>query len=78
MPLGGLVLGNRLRVPGSALERWDCGALKGPRSVVIRATSGHFGVHSAVLAFPVDLTASRVASTKPQGGVWNPGTHKLA
>ena len=78
VPLGGLVLGNHLRVPGSALERWDCGALKGPWSVVIRSTSGRFGVHSAVVTFPVDLTGSGVPSTKPQGGVWNPGTQKLA
>jgi len=78
VPLGGLVLGDHLRVPGSALERWDCEALKGPWSVVIRATGGHLGVHSAVVTFPVDLTGSGIPSTKPQGGVWNPGTRKLA
>jgi len=78
VPLGGLVLGDHLRVPGSALERWDCKALKGPWSVVIRATGGHLGVHSAVVTFPVDLTGSGVPSTKPQGGVWNPLAKKLA
>jgi hypothetical protein len=78
VPLGGLVLGDHLQVPGSALERWDCGALKGPWSVVIRATGGHFGFHSAVVTFPVDLTGSGVPSTKPPGGMWNPGTQKLA
>jgi len=75
--LGGLVLGNHLRVPGSALERWDCDALKGPWSLVIRARGGHFGVHSSVVTFPVDLVGSGVPSTKPDGGVWNPGTQKL-
>ena len=65
-------------MPGSALERWDFSALKGPWSVVIRATNGHLGGHSAVVTFPVDLTASGVPSTKPQGGVWNAGTLKLA
>jgi hypothetical protein len=77
VPLGGLVLGDHLRVPGSALERWDCKALKGPWSVVIRATGGHLGVRSAVVAFPVDLTGSGVRSARPQGGVWNPRLQKL-
>ena len=75
--LGGLVLGDHLRIPGSALERWDCDALNGPWSVVIRATGGHFGVHSAVVTFPVDLVGSGVPSTRPEGGVWNPGSQKL-
>ncbi len=76
VPLGGLVL-DPLRVPGSALERWDCDALNGPYSVVIRAAGGHFGVHSAVVTYPVELTGSGVPSTKPPDGVWNPGTQKL-
>jgi hypothetical protein len=75
--LGGLILGDHLRIPGSALERWDCDALNGPWSVVIRATGGHFGVHSAVVTFPVDLVGSGVPSTRPEGGVWNPGSQKL-
>lgn len=77
VPLGGLVLGDHLRVPGSALERWDCEAAKGPWSVVIRAEDGHLGVHSAVVTFPVDVTGSGVPSTKPQGGVWNSRLQKL-
>jgi len=76
--MGGLTLGDGLRVPGSALERWDCDAPpKGPWSVVIRATGGHFGVHSAVVTFPVDLVGAGVPSTRPHGGVWNPGAQKL-
>lgn len=76
--LGGLVLGDRRTVPGSAVERWDCDApRRGPWSVVIRGPGGHFGVHSAVVTFPVDLEGSGVPSTRPQNGVWNPGTQKL-
>jgi hypothetical protein len=78
VPLGGLVLGDHLRVPGSALERWDCDALKGPWSLVIRAADGHFGVHSAVVTFPVDPTGAGVLTTKPQGGAWSPGAQTLA
>jgi len=76
--MGGLVLSDRRHVPGSAVERWDCDApRRGPWSVVIRASGGHFGVHSAVATFPVDLEVSGVPSTRPQDGVWNPGTQKL-
>jgi hypothetical protein len=75
--LGGMLLGDLQRTPGSAVERWHCDALNGPWSVVIRATSGHFGVHSAVVTFPVARVGSGVPSTKPQGGIWNPGTRKL-
>ncbi len=76
--MGGLTLGDQLRVPSSALERWDCDAPpKGPWSVVIRATGGHLGVHSAVVTFPVELEGSGVPSTRPADGVWNPGSRKL-
>ena len=75
--LGGLTLGEDLQIRGSALERWDCDALKGPWSVVIRAADGHFGIQSAVVTFPIDPEGSGVPSTRPQGGVWNPGTQKL-
>lgn len=76
--MGGLVLGNRRTVPGSAVERWDCDAQRrGPWSVVIRGHDSRFGVHSAVVTFPVDLEGSGVPSTRPQNGVWNPGTQKL-
>ena len=77
MPLGGLVLGDHLRVPGSAMERWDCEALKGPWAIVIRAAGGHFGIHSAVVTFPADLAGAGVPSTKPPGGVWNTTTRML-
>jgi hypothetical protein len=76
--MGGLTLGDHLSVPGSALERWDCdGPPGGPWSVVIRAAGGHFGVHGAVVTFPVDLVGSGVPSTKPADGVWNPGAQTL-
>lgn len=76
--MGGLVLSDQRKVPRSAVERWDCDApRRGPWSVVIRASGGHFGVHSAVATFPVDLEGSGVPLTRPQDGVWNPGTQKL-
>jgi len=77
VPLGGLAIDDHLRVKGSALERWDCDALMGPWSVVIRADRGSFGVRSAVVTFPVDLVGSGVPSTRPPGGVWNPGAARL-
>jgi hypothetical protein len=69
--LGGLTLGDHLRVPGSALERWDCDAPKGPRSLVIRADGGHFGVHGAVVTFPADQVGSGTRVAKPLGGLWD-------
>ena len=75
--MGGLTLGDHLKVPGTALERWDCAAPpKGPWSVVIRATEGHFGVHGAVVTFPVDQIVGRTV-TRPQGGVWDAGRQRL-
>ncbi len=76
--MGGLVLGDRRKVPGSALERWDCDApRRGPWSLVITATGGHLGVRGAVVTFPVELVGSGVPSTRPADGVWNPGSRKL-
>ena len=75
-PLGGLALGDHPGAHGSPLERWDCGSLNGPWSVVIRAAGGHFAFHSAVVTFPV-LVVSGVPSTRPADGVWNPGAQKL-
>jgi len=77
MRLGGLALGDRRQVPKPTLERWDCTALKGPWSVVIRATNGHFGVHGAVVTFPVDHEGAGTAVTKPRGAVWNPAARLL-
>ena len=74
--MGGPTLGDHLKVPGTALERWDCAAPpKGPWSVVIRAAEGHFGVHGAVVTFPVDQIVGRTV-TRPQGGVWDAGTQR--
>ncbi len=76
--LGGLTLGDHLENPGYPLERWDCDAVAhGPWSVVIRAVGGHFGVHGAVVTFPIDPVGGGVPSTKPAGGVWNPGAQML-
>lgn len=75
--LGGLALGDHLQVRGSSLERWDCDAPQGPWSVAIRATGGHFGVHGAVVTFPIDHTGSGTPVTRPQGGVWNPDVQLL-
>lgn len=75
--LGGLMLGDHLSPPGSALERWQCDALQGPWSVVIRATRGTFGVHSAVVTYPVDRTGTGLPSTRPPDGVWYPSSQKL-
>jgi hypothetical protein len=75
--LGGLALGDHRQVPAPAFERWDCDALKGPWSVVIRATSGQFAVHGAVVTFPVDRGEPGTAATRPRGAVWNPGAQQL-
>jgi len=76
--MGGLTLGDHLQIPGYPLERWDCDAPpKGPWSVVIRAAGGHFGVQSAVVTFPIDPVRGGVPSTKPEGGMWNPGAQML-
>ena len=75
--LGGLVLEERLQVSGRALERWDCGALAGPWSVVIRATGGHFGVRSGIVTFPAVSEGSGTPVAQPHGGVWNPGARIL-
>jgi hypothetical protein len=76
--LGGLILGGGQRVIGLAVERWDCdGLTQGPWSIVIRASGGHFGADSAVVTYPVEDRSSGVPSTKPAGGVWNPGSQTL-
>lgn len=76
--MGGLTLGDHLLVPGSALERWDCDApYNGPWSVVIRASDGHFGVHRAVVTYPIESASSGAPSTKPQGAIWYPDTQML-
>jgi len=76
--MGGLTLGDHRQIPGYPLERWDCDAPpKGPWSVVIRAAGGHFGVHGAVVTFPIEPQRGGVLSTKPEGGVWNPGAQML-
>jgi hypothetical protein len=76
--MGGLTLGDHLQIPGYPLERWDCDAPpKGPWSVVIRAAGGHFGVHGAVVTFPIDPVRGGLPSTKPEGGAWNPGAQML-
>jgi hypothetical protein len=70
--MGGLTLGDHLDVNGWSHVRWDCSALKGPWSVVIRAAHGHFGVHGAVVTFPVPRagTGTETAATRPRGAVW--------
>lgn len=76
--MGGLLLGDHLKVPGSALELWDCDAPpRGPWSVVIRATGGHFSVRGAVVTFPFDSGGSGTRVTRPQGGLWNPADQRL-
>ena len=76
--LGGLALGGRTQRPRPAVERWDCAALRGPWSVVIRAPNGHFGVHGAVVTFPVGSgEGAGMAVTKPRGAVWSPGARQL-
>jgi hypothetical protein len=75
--LSGLTLGDQ-QVRGLAVERWDCDDLTlGPWSIVIRAAGGHFGVNSAVVTYPVEDRSLGVPSTKPAGGVWNPGSRTL-
>ena len=38
---------------GSTLERYDAGAAEGPWSIVVRRSDGSFGLHSALVVFPV-------------------------
>ena len=38
---------------GGTLERYDAGAGAGPWSIVVRRSDGSFGLHSAVVVFPV-------------------------
>jgi hypothetical protein len=76
--MGGLTLGVPPSVRGSAIEILDCGAPQdGPWSLVIRATGGHFGVRGAVVTYPAEDKGTGVPSTKPQGGLWNPGSRTL-
>jgi hypothetical protein len=75
--LGGLTLGDHRQIAGSALVRWDCNALKGPWSVVIRATGGSLGVDAAVVTFPVAQVRSGTPLTRPQGAVWRPDEQVL-
>lgn len=81
--LGGLALGEDLRVPGATTEIWDCDALtKGPWSVVIRAGDGSFGVKGAVVTFPSGTAGDDSAPVgkpvaTPPGGRLYPGTQLL-
>jgi hypothetical protein len=69
-PLGGLVLGGRTRVPGWTVESWECGALEGPWSMVIRGSGGHLGFRSAVVTFPVSSPVAGTPTKRPQAGRW--------
>lgn len=80
VPLGGLTLGDHLRPPGWAIERWDCDALTlGPWSVVIRASDGHFAAKSAVVIYPFPGQAGQFDTpvAKPQGAKWNAQSRSL-
>jgi len=74
VPLGALTLGDHLRLPGWAIERWDCDALTlGPWSVIIRDSDGHFASKSAVVIYPFPGLAGQFDTpvAKPQGAKWN-------
>jgi hypothetical protein len=75
--LGGFALREKPRIPVWSLERWDCNARKGPWSVAIRSSDGHFGVKSAVVTFPVPAEGSEAPVAKPPGGRWNPAARML-
>ena len=77
LQLGGLTLSDHRRVNGWSHVRWDCRALNGPWSVVVRAADGRFGVHGAVVTFPVEPGGTGTAATKPRGAVWRPGAQQL-
>jgi len=75
--LGGLSLGDARKVSSTAVERWDCDARDRPKSLVIRATGGHFGVRSAVVTFPIDRDGFGTPLGRPQGALWDPGSRTL-
>jgi len=80
VPLGALTLGDHLRIPGWAIERWDCDALTlGPWSVVIRASDGHFAAKSAVVIYPFPGQAGQFDTpvAEPQGATWNSQSRSL-
>ena len=80
MPLGALTLGDHLRLPGWAIEHWDCDALTlGPWSVIIRAADGHFASKSAVVIYPFPGQPGPLDTTvaTPRGGKWNAGSRSL-
>jgi len=80
VPVGGLALGDHLRLPGWSIERWDCDALTlGPWSVVIRASDGHFGTKSAVVIYPFPGQPGPLDTpvAKPHGGTWNAESRSL-
>jgi hypothetical protein len=71
VPVGGLVLAAPSAVPGWTVEHWDCGALRGPWSMVIRGTGGHLGFHSAVVTFPVAQLGTGTPAKQPRAGRWD-------
>lgn len=80
VPLGALALGDHLRLPGWAIEHWDCDALTlGPWSVIIRDADGHFASKSAVVIYPFPGQPGPLDTpvAKPQGGKWNTESRSL-
>ena len=80
VPLGALTLGDHLRLPGWAIEHWDCDALTlGPWSVIIRDADGHFASKSAVVIYPFPGQPGPLDTpvAKPQGGKWNADSRSL-
>jgi hypothetical protein len=80
VPLGALALGDHLRLPGWAIERWDCNALTlGPWSVVIRDSDGHFASKGAVVIYPFPGLPGQLDTpvATPQGGKWNAESRSL-
>jgi hypothetical protein len=70
-PVGGLILSGHPRAPGWTVENWECGALKGPWSMVVRGPGGHLGFHSAVVTFPVSSQLAGAPVKQPQAGRWD-------
>lgn len=80
VPLGALTLGDHLRLPGWAIERWDCDAFTlGPWSVIIRAADGHFASKSAVVIYPFPGQPGPLDTpvATPRGGKWNAESRSL-
>lgn len=77
VPVGGLILTADPPVPGWTVESWDCSALEGPWSIVVRGTGGHLGFRSAVVTYPVAHPGTGTPTRQPLAGMWDSRSQEL-